>query len=98
MAVLSGGGNWLTLQGKKDAPAPIGSVTRGLYVSFEHDVPSGNPSFPPQDVLTLEVDGEEKKIGCPAALARVFEVNKVTPGTPLKITYQGQQRNRRGNQ
>lgn len=91
MAVLSGGGNWLALQ--KQA---IGSTTTGSFVSFEEKVPSSNPAYPPQDVLTLDIEGELKKIGCPTALGRVFQANRVSPGTELAITYEGQKRGKRG--
>lgn len=91
MAVLSGGGNWITLQKQ-----PIGSVTVGAFVSFEEEVPSSNPAYPPQDILTLEVEGEQKKIGCPTALGRVFKANRIPPGTQLAIKYEGQKKGKRG--
>jgi hypothetical protein len=91
MAVLSGGGNWLALQ--KD---PVGTVTEGCFVSFTPDVPSSNPAFGKQDQLVLEVAGENKIIGCPTALGRVFRANAVKPGTALAITYEGQKKGKKG--
>jgi hypothetical protein len=94
MAILSGGGNWITLQ-----KLPVGSVTRGRFQQFEKQVPSSNPAYPPQDILTLEqADGQVRKVGCPTALGRVFDANKVAVGTPLAITYEGKKRGKRGTE
>ena len=91
MAVLSGGGGSF----RKLQQEPVGTVTVGRFVSFEQDVPSKDPRYKAQDILNLELEGEEEgesiKVGCGAALSRVFRANakKLAPGTRLKITYNG---------
>jgi hypothetical protein len=85
MAILQGGGGtWKKLQAD-----PVGTVTKGMFVSFTQDVASANAAYGKQDILRLDIDGTEFSIGCPAALARVFRQNKVPPGTLLTITYKG---------
>jgi hypothetical protein len=83
--ILSGGsGSW-----KKLHTDPVGTVTRGTFVSFTVGVPSKVASYGPQDVLVISIDGADTSIGCPAALSRVFKNNKVEVGTPLAITFLG---------
>lgn len=86
MITLGGGSvKWLNIKAEKP-----GFQVKGAFASFEPDVPSQNPAFPPQSVLTLSgEDGTAIKIGCPTALASVFKSNKVPVGTGLVITYQG---------
>ncbi len=92
MAKLSGG-SWRTLQKE-----PVGTVTEGVVVSFDIDVPSQNPAFPAQCILTLDIDGENVKVPCPKMLAGVMKDNasKLSPGTMVSITYAGQKMGKKG--
>ena len=98
MAILrvtggEGGGGWLKIQ-----QIPVGSSVEGKMVAFKTDVPSNNPAYPPQCVLTLNIDGQDTNIGCPTALAMVFKNNEIAPGTMLKITYEGKKKGKRGTE
>ena len=98
MAILritggEGGGGWLKIQ-----QIPVGSSVEGKMVAFKTDVPSNNPAYPAQCVLTLNIDGDDTNIGCPTALAMVFKNNVIAPGTDLKITYEGKKKGKRGTE
>ena len=85
MAILSGGSsNW-----KKLTKDPIGTVTTGSFVSFTPDVASKVASYGPQDILVLNIDGQDVSIPCPAQLGKVFRNNKIEVGTVLAITFNG---------
>lgn len=97
MAILSGG-SWLTIQGTRENPAPVGNTVIGEFVEFMEDQPSSNPAMPNQDVLKLDVDGEVKNIGCPRALGSIIKQHqrKLTPGTRMRITYKGRAKTKAG--
>jgi hypothetical protein len=85
MAILSGGSSsW-----KKLTKDPIGTVTTGSYVSFTPEVASKVASYGPQDILVLNIDGQDTSIPCPAQLGKVFRNNKIEVGTVLAITFNG---------
>lgn len=88
-----GGGSFRKMQKE-----PVGSSVKGGFVEFRKRVPSGNPAYPPQDIVTLNVDGSNVNIPCPAALSRVFTNNTIEPGTLLEVTYQGKQKGKNGKE
>ncbi len=92
MPILSGNGSWVTLQ-----KLPVGGFIEGRFVSYEQEVPSNNPMYGPQDILTLNVNGQVTKIGAPAALKRVMRAHpEIKPGQLLKLTHQGKKRSKKG--
>jgi DNA helicase TIP49 (TBP-interacting protein) len=86
--ILSGGGNWLNLK--------EGDSVTGVLVSYECDVPSSNPAMGPQDIVTLDVDGVQKKLGAKTAVKNVMRNNRIEPGSVLRFTHKGKAVSKKG--
>lgn len=93
MALLSGSGSWF-----KPQDMEIGGKYSGVFVSYEQDVPGGNPAFPDQDVLTLDVDGAPVKIGANASVKQAMRANLgvIKPGDVLTLINRGPTKGKKG--